>query len=732
MAVTINIPGVGDVTADNFAQEDTLQKLLAAMSKSERTKRKEETDKVAQEKKIADLKKKEEEQLKKSSKQTEKSSSEMDKLITGYKKGRTALDEFSSDMSKVGDGIADTFANLTVTVGALAGKFIKNYDTMAAEPIKAGAGILDMLNNVATQVAHIFVDVGVALGKAAVGWVPFIGAGLADAVQGLGDVGNTVIDVMNQVFSTVNQILEKEFQKRADQLFSFMSAGGSFAGGMGEMGRLATSSGIGIAMFTKSVVAARPSIIAMGLSVGNATKLLSVNMAALGTTVGRSGKFVREELLALGYNYEQQGIVLAQYMAQLKATGVNLMAVAPAQLASQTATYAKHLKVISDITGQDAARLMDQARAEVQRGALMNSLTAAQARAFQDAYATLAAMPGEQAPKLQAALAQLLAGGVVTDPVIASNRIIMDMLRTTAGQVSSANVNMVTATQRNLGQAAEAYRNAGESATDFATLMNPGGTSAVAQGMSQFGNALRQYRYDPSAAEASMIAAEGQSSASDDLTKSYVGLTRTMTDFQNQMESLAGKALPDYAKVMAYAADKTAGVVTTGIQLVLGQIGMLDAVAKITGIDLRKIPGFSAVLGGTAPKASDVKNTGSGAGASLAEAQSSSVQAPTQGKTGSLEGSYAPPSAAEGGILSGSTAGFAATLHGTEAVVPLPDGKTIPVEISTPNANQSMASENTFKNLTAAVNQQTGVLNQILSSMNKNNSLTSGILQHTM
>jgi len=295
----------------------------------------------------------------------------------------------------------------------------------------------------------------------------------------------------------------------------------------------------------------------------------------------------------------------------------------------------------------------------------------------------------------------------------------MDMLRTTASQVDSANVNMVTATQRNLGQAAEAYRNAGESATDFATLMNPGGTSAVAQGMSQFGNALRQYRYDPSAAESSMIAAEGQASASDSLTGAYVSLTKTMTDFQNSMESLAGEALPTYANVMATAAAKTAGIVTTGIQLVLGQIGMLDAVAKITGIDLRKVPGFSAVFGGTAPTADDVKNTGSGAGASLASAQSSSVQAPTQGQTGSLSGTYSPPSAAEGGILSGSTAGFAATLHGTEAVVPLPDGKTIPVSMD----NSS---------LTSAINQQTGVLVQILTSMNKNNSLTSGILQHTM
>ena len=39
------------------------------------------------------------------------------------------------------------------------------------------------------------------------------------------------------------------------------------------------------------------------------------------------------------------------------------------------------------------------------------------------------------------------------------------------------------------------------------------------------------------------------------------------------------------------------------------------------------------------------------------------------------------PSASRGGILSGSEQGYNATLHGTEAVVPLPDGKTIPVQM---------------------------------------------------
>ena len=77
------------------------------------------------------------------------------------------------------------------------------------------------------------------------------------------------------------------------------------------------------------------------------------------------------------------------------------------------------------------------------------------------------------------------------------------------------------------------------------------------------------------------------------------------------------------------------------------------------------------------------------------------------------------PSAADGGILQGSTAGFAATLHGTEAVVPLPDNRSIPVSLDS-------------SSLTAAVTQQTQTLNQILAAMNKNNNMTSGILQASM
>jgi hypothetical protein len=346
----------------------------------------------------------------------------------------------------------------------------------------------------------------------------------------------------------------------------------------------------------------------------------------------------------------------------------------------------------------------------------------------------------------------MLAGGVVTDPVIAGNRIIMDMLKTTAGQVQSANVNMVTATQKNLGQAAIAYRAAGESATDFAALMNPGGTSAVAQGMSQFGNALRQYRYDPSAAENSMKAANTQAGASDGLTSAYVGLTEVMTSFQNEMESLASSILPTYASVMESASAASAKFVTTGIKMVTGTIGWLAGLSEITGLNF-SIPGLSSTMGGKAASADEVSNKGSGAGDTLAAAQGASTQAPTKGQGGSAEGdktidpnakeqtatvkqieintaksataldsgtAAGTPKFADGGIASGPLSGYAATLHGTEAVVPLPDGKKLPVKMDGGANGGAMAQ---------AMQHQTDLLNQILSAMQKNNTLTSGILQ---
>jgi len=63
------------------------------------------------------------------------------------------------------------------------------------------------------------------------------------------------------------------------------------------------------------------------------------------------------------------------------------------------------------------------------------------------------------------------------------------------------------------------------------------------------------------------------------------------------------------------------------------------------------------------------------------------------------------PGARFGDILSGPTSGFAALLHGTEAVVPLPDGRSIPVQImgGLPANNQLETIQSQMQNLVNAV-----------------------------
>ena len=78
-------------------------------------------------------------------------------------------------------------------------------------------------------------------------------------------------------------------------------------------------------------------------------------------------------------------------------------------------------------------------------------------------------------------------------------------------------------------------------------------------------------------------------------------------------------------------------------------------------------------------------------------------------------------SAATGGILSGPKSGYTAMLHGNEAVVPLPDGRTIPV------AGMGGSEDSSQNN--RIISMKIAKLDQLINGMIKNNNLSSKILQ---
>jgi len=75
---------------------------------------------------------------------------------------------------------------------------------------------------------------------------------------------------------------------------------------------------------------------------------------------------------------------------------------------------------------------------------------------------------------------------------------------------------------------------------------------------------------------------------------------------------------------------------------------------------------------------------------------------------------------ADGGIASGPTSGYLAELHGPEAVVPLPDGKTIPVRIEGNDFGASKINED----MTAMMNQFRSHMETMINKMNNRDLVT--------
>ena len=78
-------------------------------------------------------------------------------------------------------------------------------------------------------------------------------------------------------------------------------------------------------------------------------------------------------------------------------------------------------------------------------------------------------------------------------------------------------------------------------------------------------------------------------------------------------------------------------------------------------------------------------------------------------------------SAQTGGVFAGPKSGYAAMLHGNEAVVPLPDGKTIPVEM--PNLDRNMQEQ------VSMMGAQLIALEELVRYMRDNNAINTKILQ---
>ena len=680
-SVQINIPGIGNIVADNAATEETLQKILTAMQGKGAGGRGGATGggqmspgTLKEQEKETEARKKNTKASEDSTKQT-KSSGVAAEAASKYVKGLGA--GVKTGATQVGNALIGFGSTLAQTAAAVATSFATSYDSMAENPIGAAATMMATNIDLAGAAAKATIDVAAGLGTMAAGVLgPFSGVatGFINAVS---TAAKAVVDFATTILKMANEILSKEFQKSADALKEYTKVGASFAGGMMEMRDIAHDSGMGIKQLTAAAVASSEEIRNMGLTQGEGARVMAQGAKSLATTLGKSGGSMRDELLALGYTYEEQAGLVAQYGAQLKASGQDIKNLAPSELARQTKDYAVNLKVISDITGQDAKKLMEKARSESMRGALNNKLDKDQRENFTKAHATLA----KYGPEVQNALIQQLAGGTITDSKIAANADLVQMIQEIAGNVQQAGGDIVESTGKSMGEARQRLEQSSTAqATDLAAALGSTGLPAAMAGIT---NNILASGFTPEMATQSRKDAIAQSEATDGLTKGYQSLTAQMTGFQNQMEKFATNNLPAYASILAKNAAETMALFQEGVV----------AAADFTAYVKKKIDEVEGAVKDKAPSKDKVGDAlvGASAGAvtgavvgSLVPVIGTAVGAAVGGLVGGTIGWFKGNTAqnAEGGLATPGKLNIFGEA-GPEAAVPLPDGRSIPVSFDT-------------------------------------------------
>jgi len=539
MALKIDIPGVGEINVEGAASEETLEKLLKALTDANK------------------LHKEQLKEAKTANKETkaEKSSGKgvgADEVADGFKKiSKTAKDAEVKTTGWVaaGEAFGKSLKNLGVTAVAVATKFITDYDSIAKDPIKAGAELINTGIDVVSDFA----------------------TGLSGAIPIVGDFLVGMEKATAELLKAANAAFADQLEKNVKALQDYNKVGVSFSGGMMQMQQTAAAAGLGIEDFSNVVAKSKHELNAMGLAGGDAANILSKALGSAARVTGKSGQSLRDEMFKMGYTYEEQGEVMASYMAQVKSTGKDLRNLAPEDLARGAREYAKNLKVISDITGQDAKKLMEKAREESMRGALIDKLNADQKAAFDQVHSSMSVL-GDKAPQAQLALEQYIKFGKVMDPAIATNKEAMDLIQKSAHIVMSGSKNAAVETQNVLAGAATAARKNQTSVgkmADTAALATDS-ISGVVKSAGEFNNALLAYQGAADAGKNSAKAADDQAGAQDDLSKSTAAMYDESMKQKVLMESKINPLLGHYAKLLEQVNAETFKMIQKAINLFSG------------------------------------------------------------------------------------------------------------------------------------------------------------------
>ena len=485
------------------------------------------------------------------------------KLITGVQDATGKI---------LGIGLAGAVSSMTSALKAAAS---------GGNALEIAAGYqsaqLDITNQKFQAGAGALTDFGKATAGAG-GWVGGLGIAATIAGSALGFVSNQITELAKSGIG----FLLAQTNKMITGFQDMSRVGAVFSDGMMGMTNAASMAGMTVDQFSKVVDASRKDLSSMGMGLSEASR----RMASVFS--GPAGKKMQDGMYALGMNAEEQGQALAQTMAIMAGPSGKLKA-SNAEVQAQTAEYAKNLKIISNITGEDAKAKMEKLRQDNDTLAFngyLNTLNETQRKK------TVEAMNAMSAEDARAFREKKVYGTVVSAD--------LNAMRATNSGIRKAQDDMFAAADRGTlsveGVAktyetfqAEALAAANEGGKSFGLAM-----SGIGQDLAKTTNSTVQYMIKFANAQKGI--AEIAESQNKGAGQSGADLMKANQDFAKSMQDIAIPHIKDFSDALQSTISMIKGSVVEADKALSGKMTMGDYASKAMEMGKALLPTIVSVV----------------------------------------------------------------------------------------------------------------------------------------
>ena len=245
-------------------------------------------------------------------------------------------------------------------------------------------------------------------------------------------------------------------------------------------------------------------------------------------------------------------------------------------------------------------------------------------------------------------------------------------------------------------------------------------------GASELGQATTQIHNDLILANQKFTEGVGQATADnvEKLSKTQDPLTKSVNRLEEETNTAAvvlEKRLTPQLSAAADAMPRFTGAMKNAYEVLEGMTGKSGADISKDSQNWEKMSGGEKFVSGTARAVETIGTIIPFADGLIDRARKERIAGETEylnkgdRETRKKELSWANPASwfAKGGVAEGPKTGFPAMLHGTEAVVPLPDGKSLPVNLD--------MGTGFFDSFQSSIQQVSGALDEKVNSVMKQN-----------